>query len=264
MSAHPTNPLLTALGRRIRRQRTELGLTQRDVATRCDLSPRFVAEVEAGRGNIALTRLATLSRVIRLPLDELVRDLPDLVPDCGVLALLGLRGAGKSALGQALADRLGLRFVEHDELIEEAAGMALADIFKIHGPEYFLEHARGTLDRLLAAGEQSLVFASTGNVVGDPEAFESLKRHSTTIWLKARSEDHWQRVLDMGDFRPINDRPNAFHELERLLERRGPLYAQADHTIDTSALGPDGALKALLTVAASTAQTRQADAGDLT
>jgi len=249
MSSSDPNPLLVALGARIRRRRTELALTQRDLAARCDLSPRFVAEVEAGRGNIALTRLATLARVIRVPLESLVTDLPDLVPDCGILALMGLRGAGKSALGRALADRLGLELVEHDTLIEEAAGMGLADIFKIHGAEYFQELARGTLDRLLAGERRSLVFASTGNIVGDPEAFEMLKRHTTTIWLKAKPRDHWRRVLDLGDFRPIQDRPDAYKELERLLERRIPLYSQADHTIDTSTLGQGRALKALLAIA---------------
>ncbi|MCL4148021.1 UNVERIFIED_CONTAM: hypothetical protein GTU68_052026 [Idotea baltica] len=161
-----------------------------------------------------------------------------------------MRGAGKSTLGSLLADRLGLPFVELDDLIEEAAGMALAEVFTIHGQQYFAELARECLDHFFAEGDRSVVLATTGDVVGDREGYEVLRRRTLTIWLSATAEDHWQRVLDQGDFRPSSDRPNAFMELQRLLARREPAYALAQHSVDTSALGQAAALEALVQIVA--------------
>lgn len=249
MADPPLDPLLSAVGARLRRLRLERDWTQRELAARSGLSQRFVAQVEAGRGNIALTRLATLARVLEVPLERFVEGLSQESVPCGVIALVGLRGAGKSSLGRELARRLGVAFVEHDELIEEAAGMQRAEIFSIHGEDYYGELARRTLDRLLAETRRDLVLATTGGLVADAEAFESLQRCATTIWLQASSEDHWQRVLDQGDFRPMQDRPDAFAELERLVERRAPLYAGARHKLDTSALGSEETLAALERIA---------------
>lgn len=248
MFADP-DPLLALVGARVRAARASRGWTQRELAAAADLSPRFVSEVEAGRGNIALTRLATLARALDLPLASLVEADGPGPATCGVIALLGLRGAGKSTLGAALAARLGVPFVEHDDLIEDAAGMSRPEIFSIHGEDYYGELAARTLDRLLAEAPPGLVLATTGGVVTDPEALELLRRRAVTVWLRARSEDHWRRVLAQGDFRPMQDRPDAFGELERLLARREPLYARAHHEVDTSALGERAALDALLELA---------------
>ncbi len=250
MTKPSPNPLLIALGSRLRRQRMALDLTQRDLAQRCGLSARFLADVEAGRGNIALTRLATLALALRVSLESLVIDLPSPVAHCGVIALLGMRGAGKSTLGGRLADRLGLPFMELDDLIEEAAGMALREVFTIHGQQYFAELARECLDRFFVAGERSVVLATTGDIVGDKESYEVLQRRTKTIWLAASAEDHWQRVLDQGDYRPISDRPNAFGELQRLLARREPAYSLAQHKVDTSELGLAGSVDALVQIVA--------------
>jgi XRE family aerobic/anaerobic benzoate catabolism transcriptional regulator len=253
MAPENPDPLLQTVGRRLRRLRQECDLTQRELAARAGLSSRFLAQVEAGRGNIALTRLATLARGLGTSLEELVRDLPQAGTDCGVIALLGLRGAGKSTLGGELARRLGVPFVEQDGLVEEAAGMARGEVIALHGEDYYRRLARRTLDRFLADGEASLVLATTGNVVGDPESLEFLERHARTIWLKASGEDHWQRVLAMGDVRPMNDRPDARAELDRLLARREPLYAKARHTVDTSVLGMDASLERLVELIAEPA-----------
>jgi len=247
IASHP-DPLLQAVGSRLRQRRLERDLTQRDLADLTGLSMRFLAQVEAGRGNIALTRLATLARALDLPLERLVADLPPSGADCGVVALLGLRGAGKSSLGRELALRLGVPFVEHDELIEEAAGMGRGDIFSVHGEAYYAELARRTLDRLFAEGDSAMVLATTGSVVTDSESFELLQRHARTVWLKADGEDHWERVMAQGDHRPMADRPDARQELERLLDRRTPLYSRARHTIDTSSLGRRATLELLFKI----------------
>ena len=241
------DPLLVELGTRIRSAREERRWTQRDLAAATGLSVRFVAQLEAGRGNVALTRLVTVARALEVRLAHLVEDLDSLGgASCGVIALLGLRGAGKSSLGRALAGRLGVPFVEQDDLIEEAAGMQRSEIFALHGEAYYTELAARTLDRLLAEAPSGLVLATTGGVVADAESLEQLQRRATTVWLKARSEDHWRRVLAQGDFRPMQDRPDAFGELERLLERRQPLYAQAHHTVETHLLGEAGTLESLV------------------
>lgn len=246
MSTESIDPLLQAVGSRLRRLRLERGLTQRELAARADLSQRFLAQVEAGRGNIALTRLATLARALDTPLEVFVSDLPADRVDCGVIALLGLRGAGKRTLGRELARRLGVPFVEQDDLAEGAAGMERAEVISLHGEDYYRDLARRTLDRLLADEGASMVLATTSNVVGDLESLELLERHALTIWLKASGDDHWQRVLAQGDVRTLNDRPEARAELERLLARREPLYARARHTVDTTELGREGALKRLV------------------
>ncbi len=246
------NPLLQAVGGRLRRRRLGRNQTQKDLAEVTGLSLRFIAQVEAGQGNIALTRLATLARVLEIPLEELVADLPPVGANCGTVALLGLRGAGKSSLGSELALRLGVSFVEHDDLIEEAAGMARGDIFSIHGESYYTTLARRTLDRLLVKKNSPMVLATAGSVVTDAESYELLQRNAQTIWLKADGEAHWERVLAQGDYRPMSDRPDARQELERILERRQPLYSQAHFTVDTCALGREKALDALMTLVVDT------------
>ncbi|MFT7669536.1 MAG: XRE family aerobic/anaerobic benzoate catabolism transcriptional regulator [Planctomycetota bacterium] len=247
------NPMLVALGSRIRRLRLDDDLTQKQLSERTGLSKRFLAQLEAGQGNIALTRLSILARGLKTTLEALVSGLPDAVAApgkkyCGVIALLGLRGAGKSSMGRELATRLGVNFVEHDDLIEEAAGMERAEIFSIHGEDYYQELARRTLDRLLAESDDTMVIATTGSLVTDAESYEQLQRRALTIWLKADPEAHWARVLAQGDFRPMRDRPDARAELERLLGRRSPLYAQAQHTLDTSALGQEASMENLMEI----------------
>lgn len=249
MIAPTPDPLLQAVGSRLRQKRLARDLTQKELSDLTGLSLRFLAQVEAGRGNIALTRLATLARALDIPLEDLVADLPPSGAECGVVALLGLRGAGKSTLGRELALRLGVPFIEHDTLIEEAAGMARGEIFSIHGEGYYTSLARRTLDRLLADPSAAMVLATTGSVVTDPESFEQLQRHARTIWLKADSDSHWERVVAQGDYRPMDDRPDARAELDRILDRRTPLYSRARHTIDTASLGRKGSLELLYSIA---------------
>jgi XRE family aerobic/anaerobic benzoate catabolism transcriptional regulator len=154
------------------------------------------------------------------------------------VALIGLRGAGKSSVGAALARRWGVPLVELDALVAREAGMSLGTLFEIHGDAYFrkLEHdvLRAFLDRNEAA-----VLATGGSIVTAPETFELLRQRTITVWLKARPEDHWNRVVAQGDVRPMKNRANAMSELRALLRARKPLYARADHVVDTSSAALD-------------------------
>jgi XRE family aerobic/anaerobic benzoate catabolism transcriptional regulator len=155
-------------------------------------------------------------------------------PSAGpTVALLGVRGAGKSTVGPRLAEKLGVPFLELDAQIEEAAGLTLAEVFELHGEAYYRRLERETLARLLSsAGGQ--VIATGGSLVNDRETFRLLRRGATTVWLKARPEDHWNRVIQQGDQRPMADHPQAMQELRALLAARERQYAEADLTVDTS------------------------------
>jgi len=219
----PLPPVLVTLSQRARLLRQQAGLTLRALADLSGLSLRFLLDVEAGRGNISVRRLA-----------DLVTSHDD-DPAPRVIALLGLRGAGKTTIGRRLARRLRVRFVELDKQIERRAGLGLAEIFSLHGEDYYRRLERETLVDLLGAG-RSMVIAVGGGLVTSPETYTLLRRQATTVWLKARAEDHWSRVIRQGDRRPIDTHPRAREALRELLARREPLYARADRTVDTTGL----------------------------
>jgi XRE family aerobic/anaerobic benzoate catabolism transcriptional regulator len=239
--------LLEALGQRVRSLRTERGYSLRELATRSGLSARFLVQVESGAGNISVRKLLALSRAIgSTPAALLSGDGGE--AELPVIALLGLRGAGKSTLGRKLARKLHVPFVELDRRIEGAAGLSLGEIFAVHGEEYYRRLEREALDRVLAEGHP-LVLATGGGIVNAKETFAALKRRALTVWLRAKPEDHWNRVVKQGDRRPMADNPEAMEELRRLLAERGALYAQAAHTVDTSRLGEAASLRALAALA---------------
>jgi XRE family aerobic/anaerobic benzoate catabolism transcriptional regulator len=160
-----------------------------------------------------------------------------------VVALLGLRGAGKSTVGRRLARRLRVPFVELDRKVEEAAGLALAEIFALHGEDYYRRLEKETLTRLLDGG-RPLVLACGGGLVTARDTYALLRRRALTVWLRAQPEDHWNRVVQQGDRRPMSH-PQAMGELRRLLRARDPLYAEAAHTVDTSKLTPEATVLAV-------------------
>ncbi|MCA9551386.1 MAG: helix-turn-helix domain-containing protein [Myxococcales bacterium] len=243
---------LQPLGDAVRRARHAEGLTIRDLAERSGLSPRFLSDLEHGKGNISIARLVEVGRALRVPVSALVAPLDSQAAPRQALALVGLRGAGKSSLGRAAARLLGRPFVELDERVEAEAGLPLSQIFEIHGEDYYRRLERRTLVSILdeagRGGSKGPILATGGGIVTDPQSWGLLRMRCHTVWLEAQPEDHYQRVMEQGDLRPMENRPSAMVELRALLAARAPLYAQADARIQTSELGFEGALAALQTL----------------
>jgi XRE family aerobic/anaerobic benzoate catabolism transcriptional regulator len=208
-------------------------MTVRELAATADLSVRFLSEVEAGRGNISVTRLAALAQALGVEITTLLA--PDDTPGSRSVALLGLRGAGKTSVGKQLARRLKFPFVELDTHIAKRAGMALGEVFSLYGEDYYRQIERATLADILSEPGPKVI-ATGGGLVTAGETFALLQRHATTVWLKARSADYWNRVVKQGDRRPMTDHPQAREALRELVARRDPLYRQADVTVDTAGL----------------------------
>ena len=223
--------ILAALGRRARAHRLgarvdapRSGRTLRPV-------PRFLVQLESGRGNISVRRLADVAGALETtPAALLTREE---TPGRPVIALLGLRGAGKTTIGRRLAKRRRVPFVELDKRIEQAADLSLGELFTLHGEDYYRRLERTVLQEVLNEGKP-MVLATGGGLVASPETFAMLRRAALTVWLRASPEDHWNRVVRQGDRRPMADHPQAMADLRGLLAVREPLYAMADHTIDTS------------------------------
>ncbi|HEX7841303.1 MAG TPA: shikimate kinase [Kofleriaceae bacterium] len=222
---------LEAVGSTVRSHRERLGWSRRELAAHSGVSERFLAQLETGGGNISLRRFADVARALGTSPSALLA--PADAPDVMRIALLGVRGAGKSSVGSALARQLGVAFVELDQRIEQAAGLPLGEMFALHGEAYYRRIEREVLTRLLA-DPSPMVLATGGSIVNDPKNYALLCARCRTIWLAARAEDHWNRVVAQGDLRPMAENPQAFAELGALLTARAELYGRADHTIDTT------------------------------
>ena len=227
--------LLSRIGARARRLRLDQRLTLRELAEKSGVSLRFLLQVETGKANISVKRLADIARALGTSASAL---LADDEPSRPLIVLLGLRGAGKTTVGRKLAKRLRMPFVELDNRIEAAAGLGLREIFSLHGEDYYRQLERDALGALIREGHPAIV-AAGGGIVTSADAVQLLDRHTVTVWLRADPEEHWTRVMHQGDRRPMEDQPQAMDALRALHARREPLYARADFAVDTSGRTPD-------------------------
>lgn len=263
---------LKALGLRVRARREQVGLTRKQLASKAGVSERYLAQLELGSGNASMLLLRKLAHALSCSMHELIDRTFERVPatsplaqeligrlrqlddrqlaevsellrqrfgEAGVarlsrIALIGLRGAGKSTIGTRLAKKLGFRFVELDHEIEREMGSDLAGIFAVYGQDAYREAESRVLARLIEQ-EERIVLATGGSIVTTDSTYAQVRSHCYTVWLRAEPEDHMNRVVEQGDMRPMRGREHAMSELRHILASRQPLYQLADQTINTSA-----------------------------
>ncbi|MCB9674389.1 MAG: helix-turn-helix domain-containing protein [Alphaproteobacteria bacterium] len=270
---------LNELGIRVRDARNDRGWTQRELAKRAGMSLRFLGQLEGGTANVSVVRLAEVASALGVSLVTLVAGLGD-VRDAAdriaghvatldpaasdallgaatparvaKIALIGLRGAGKSTIGRAAADALGWPFVELDASVQQRAGLRLSDLFEMHGSAGYHRFCREALEDLVATPGPAVVEVG-GSVVADAACWALLDRHTRVVWLRASPRDHLDRVAAQGDTRPMQGFRDALARLQGLLDAREPLYRRADVTIDTGAGGIEGSVERLREVAATVA-----------
>jgi len=270
---------LRQLGERVREARARRGMTRKILARDSDVSERYLAQLESGQGNISIILLRQVAQAMGLPLADLVREGPEhpveftllvqslarldprelaearklLASSFGAavererrhrVALIGLRGAGKSTLGARLAKKLGVPFIELDREIERLSGMTLAALFDLYGQGAYRRYERRALESVIESQERAVI-ASGGSLVSEPGTFDLLLSACFTVWLTAKPEEHMSRVVAQGDFRPMADNEAAMEDLRKILLGRQPLYSKADATVDTAGKSVEASLRAL-------------------
>jgi XRE family aerobic/anaerobic benzoate catabolism transcriptional regulator len=278
MTVTSESGFLEQLGQRVRTMRALRGMSRKVLAKVSGISERYIAQLEAGRGNVSIVLLRRVSNAMGAHLEDLIPS-GDHAPDwqvirdllrkaspaqiaqakdalaghgaasshasfCGI-ALIGLRGAGKSTLGKLLAKRIGWNFVELNKEIEAQNGLSVAEIIALYGQEGFRRMEQAALNQLLAKKEL-MVLATGGGIVSEPLTFELILSSFYTIWLKAEPEEHMGRVRKQGDLRPMADDRSAMAELRNILVSREPLYARASAVVDTAGLSVDAAAARLV------------------
>ena len=268
------NPFLVGLGERVRALRSRRGMTRRAVAQAADVSERHLANLEYGIGNVSVLVLLQVAGALQCSLAELIGDLTTRSPEWLLLremlehrdeatlkrvriavgellgmggakdasagarsprvALVGLRGAGKTTLGQRLAEDLGFPFVELSREIEKFAGCSVNEIQALYGQNAYRRYERRALEEAIQIYPEAVI-ATPGGLVSDPATFNLLLSHCTTVWLQATPEDHMKRVIAQGDLRPMSASKEAMEDLKGILAGRAAFYSKADLRLDTSA-----------------------------
>jgi XRE family aerobic/anaerobic benzoate catabolism transcriptional regulator len=286
-AAAARHPFLSALGERVRSLRARRGMTRRALALASDVSERHLANLEYGTGNASMLVLLQVAQALQCSLAELIGDVSTSSPEWLLIrelleprdeatlrrvraaidevlgtgadpsrrgrsrstriALIGLRGAGKSTLGAMLAEDLGFGFVELSREIEKLAGCSVAEIHNLYGQNAYRRYERRTLEETIQAFPE-VVIATPGGIVSDPASFNLVLSHCTTVWLKATPEDHMERVVAQGDMRPMAASREAMEDLKSILAGRAPFYSKADIEVDTSAQPLAGAFQELRAV----------------
>lgn len=236
-AAAERHPFLAALGQRVRQQRERLGLTRKAMARSAEVSERHLANLEYGVGNVSVLVLVQVARALHCPLAELLGDSAGAPAGSAAsrrIALIGLRGAGKSTLGRLLAEDLDFPFVELSRRIEALAGCSTAEIQALYGQGAYRRYERRALDETLAEHAE-VVIATPGGLVSDTATFNRVLGNCTTVWLRADPEHHMQRVVAQGDMRPMAASREAMADLKRILDGRSAFYSRCALSIDTSA-----------------------------
>lgn len=275
------DPYLADLGQRVRSMRAVRGMSRKVLARESGVSERYIAQLESGLGNLSILLLRRVAAAIGAPVEDLVAD-PAMLPRDWTLirerlrkaspatvdavkallegrpaamdvaapprdriALIGLRGAGKSTLGRRAAERLGWPFVELNREIERESGLAISEVFSLYGQDGYRRLEQAALERVIER-PGPMILATAGGIVADPVTFERLTASFHTIWLRAEPTQHMERVRAQGDNRPMKNDRAAMTELETILASRIALYGRARATVDTSRGGIDASLDRLL------------------
>jgi XRE family aerobic/anaerobic benzoate catabolism transcriptional regulator len=271
---------LLRLGERVRTIRSRRGMSRKALAKHSDVSERYLAQLEGGTGNCSIILLRRIAQALSVPVAKLIDDRPDrsienllmrqlldrLSPAqvvearelllsrfggptsevrAGRIALIGLRGGGKSTLGKLLSAELGVPFIELDREIERQSGMALTELFEMFGQATFRRMERAALEATLLEHPR-FVLATGGGLVTEPSTFELLLTSCLSVWVRAKPEEHMRRVVEQGDLRPISGSSRAMDDLVSILSSREPLYAKADVTLETAGQAPQQSLRNLL------------------
>ncbi|MBI1906695.1 MAG: helix-turn-helix transcriptional regulator [Rhodocyclales bacterium] len=264
----PENEYLLMLGERIRELRARRGMTRKMLAQQSGVSERYLAQLETGHGNISIILLRQIAQGLGLPIVDLVREEPEQPVELTLLtqylsrfppkslvrarqlleaelevadrsarhqrvALIGLRGAGKTTLGTMLAQHLDAPFIELAKTIEREAGAEMSEIFSLYGQSAYRRYERRSLEAVIENNER-FVIVPGGSIVSEPATFDVLLSSCYTIWLRASPEEHMARVIAQGDYRPMKGSQEAMDDLKRILSGRIALYSKADAVIDTS------------------------------
>ncbi|WP_375785527.1 helix-turn-helix transcriptional regulator [Bradyrhizobium sp. Pha-3] len=275
----PETDFLEQLGQRVRTTRGLAGMSRKVLAKVSGISERYIAQLESGKGNVSIVLLRRVAGAMGAHLEDLIPS-SEPVPDWAVIrdllrkaspnqiaqakdmlagssplaprgasfsgiALIGLRGAGKTTLGRMLAKKIGWSFVELNKEIEAQNGLSVAEIIALYGQEGFRRMEQAALTQLLARKEL-MVLATGGGIVSEALTFDLILSSFYTIWLKAEPEEHMARVRRQGDLRPMADDRSAMAELRNILVSREPLYARASAVVDTAGLSVDAAAARLI------------------